>query len=99
MAGVLEGRAMRPAVPIPTTVGQGDDANAGFDEAAGSEEVIVEQRSGVAVAGGFGRAAAVTVAQARIFAVEVERFRNPARGEDVEGLLRVAVGALHDLRT
>ena len=65
IAGVLERGAVGLAVPVPAAVGQRHHADAGLDQPPGRQEVVVQQRAGVAVAGRVGRAAAVTVAQPR----------------------------------
>ena len=59
-------------MPIPAAVGKGDDADAGFDQAPGGEEVVVEQRPRVAVAGRLVRPAAIAVADARVFLLQIE---------------------------
>jgi hypothetical protein len=50
IAGIVERRAVWAAVPIPPAIGQADDPCTSFDQPAGRQELVVEQRTRVAIA-------------------------------------------------
>src|SRR5687767_7512122 len=84
---------MRPAMPVPAAIRKTDDPYAHLNQPAGGEEIVVEQGARVAIPRILGRAAAVAVAQLRVFALQIERFGQLARGENAQGLLLVGVEA------
>ena len=92
IAGVFEIRAVRPTVPIPSPVGNRHHPGPHLDEPAGGEKVIIQNRPGVAVACGLGRAPGVAGPHAGIFPLEIERFDQFAAGQNAKGLLVVGIG-------
>src|SRR5690349_9242027 len=78
---------------IPAAESERDAAGAGFDEAAGHEEML--HHFGRAVVAIFGVALAVALANFRVFFFDVERFEDFAGGQHAEGLFVESVEAAH----
>ena len=74
-------------VRVPVAMVDGHAAHAGFHQAARRQEIVIQQRAGVAIAGGFRRAAAIAVAQPQIFPIQVQRLGQPVRRQNAQRLL------------
>ena len=68
------------AMRVPAAVAEGDAADARFDQPAGGEELLD---------------AAIAIARARIFTVQIERLPGGARGDHAEGAVGEGVEPLH----
>jgi hypothetical protein len=82
------------AMRIPEAVGHGHAARSRLDKAAGHQELIVPHRR--AITEMSRRAAAITLANRRRLARDIESIDQLARGQHVEGafVIRVHAGAV-----
>src|SRR5215831_7971891 len=82
---VLTQRPEVVSVMIPPAEGERDASSPGLDQAAGDEEMFHQLRTAVIAVARI--ALAVAGAHLRVFAFDIQRFEQPARGQNAEGLL------------
>src|SRR5579862_5186414 len=79
------------AVPVPASEREGYATHAGFDQPPRHQELVHPVRAGIFTERRRFAAPSVTVAHARVFAFQVERFDQAARREHVEGFAGVRI--------